>query len=86
MCTEFFSQLSLFLRNLGTTLLVVSTIVAYTTSTVSCCVSLVDVKRRTQASLRYLVNITSLYGNHCASFNRNQAAFTILYYGTSSPP
>ena len=39
----------------------------------------------TQARLQHLVNITSLYGNHCASFNRNLASFTILYYWTSSP-
>ena len=54
--------------------------------TVSCHVSLVDARRSTQARLQHLVNITSLYGNHCASFNRNLASFTILYYWTSSPP
>ena len=56
------------------------------TVTASCRVSLADVRRSTQARLQHLVNIASLCSNHCASFNRNQVAFTILYYGACSPP
>ena len=51
-----------------------------------CCVSLVGVRGSIQISLRHSVNITYFTVISCASLNKDEAAFPILYYGIRSPP
>ena len=73
------------LRKLDYGLLVVSIAAAYTVRLPSLATFPLWMLEEALKSTHF-IDITYLCGIHCASFNNDQAAFTILYYGTCSPP